>query len=329
MNGVPPMPPTFTRPQPAAQRAVNTPPETVRTVVLGMHVPINTVSGPARLDALAAPKRELVGAQFLTGLAEEQRRYLSSLGELGSGLPGHAADLPVLAAGHARLAREFLDAQRAILRRRAETAADVAAIVSTVVGQTLPPPAPAGRVELALPDPVPSEPDATSSSAIADMVDRAFEDPTATSERELRELLDGWWARECEEGRALLADAHARAAAARHLGPPQPAAPAEPPLPVAFAGALDGAESLGDLLDTLLRVLDSDESRIGALDAEATEETPAVARDARDAEHFDRFWKGGSAGHSRGSVGNWLLIQVLFPMVSLVSVLALVLAVVG
>ena len=279
-----------------------------------------------------APRRAQVhdpAVTYLAGIADAQQCYLRAVGDLGAHLAAGPGDLAALAAGHARLAREFLDGQRAILRRRADTNVEVAVIVGR---PSLPPPTTASRVTGHAPTaPVRAAGAQPADTELADMVDRAFEPPTASAERELRALLDGWWIRECDEGEELLADARARAYAVTRLGTLQPELAESPPadLPDELAGPLDGVEALDELLDTLLRVLDGTPPG-SPVAPEAT--APFALRppaETRDAEQFDRFWKGGPAGQSRGAVGNWVLVQVLLPMVSLISVLALVLAVVG
>ena len=68
--------------------------------------------------------------RYLERVGLEQRRFLSALSDANRELgraPGHLAKV---AAIQTRLTREFLDAQRAILKRRAETDADIADIAA-------------------------------------------------------------------------------------------------------------------------------------------------------------------------------------------------------
>jgi len=65
---------------------------------------------------------------YLARLGLEQRRFLTAVGEANRDLNGSAGQLNKVVAIQTRLAQEFLDAQRAIIKRRAETDADIAEI---------------------------------------------------------------------------------------------------------------------------------------------------------------------------------------------------------
>jgi hypothetical protein len=332
---------------------------------------------------------------FLERVGREHRRFISALNDANRDLAS-VGQLTKVASIQTRLTQEFLDAQRAILKRRAETDAVVAdiatqadeessAIMSAARSRAriaaadhfLPPPAlgstaaPLGRpTPLAAPcTPVVSG-DATES--LARLIDGAFESAEpdgVAARRQLRELLDAWWEAEKQEAKAAADDASARAAMLVHtakveageiarFGPPTTqrqtsAAYRHHPsasLPSPIVHALDETdhEHLDDVLAHLLDELDAGSAAPELPEAHAESGTgdgdtwtaptappsvPPVAepsdslrdRSAAPQEAFDRFWTGfGSAGARR-----WMFPQFLLPAVAVVSVLALVLAVIG
>lgn len=328
---------------------------------------------------------------FLDRISSEHRRFIGALNEANRELTTDGQLIRV-ASIQTRLAQEFLDAQRAILRRRAETdvvVADIAAhadqesasIMSAARSRAriaagdlpLPPPAlgslaaPLGRpVRPASPfDPVVSG-DATES--LARLIDGAFEpaEPDGVAaRRQLRELLDAWWEAEKHEAKAAADDASARAAMLVHTAkieaaeiarfgpptaPPQTPTACSHPLPASLpspiVSALDHTdhEHLDDVLAHLLDELDDGsapelpEARAGVGDTGGfppptlppARPAPAPSdslndRSAAPQEAFDRFW--GGFGGTR--THRWTFPQFLLPAVAVVSVLALVLAVIG
>ena len=341
---------------------------------------------------------------YLARLGFEQRRFLTAIGEANRDLNGSTGQLTKVAAIQTRHAQEFLDAQRAIIKRRAETDADIVEIAENAdrdadallvaarsraciaIGRPLPAPATgswAAPMTLALPLSVvrPSivETPGGASESLARLIDGAFE-PTepdgVATRRQLRELLDAWWDAEKQEAKAAVDDAAARAAMRVHtakieageiarFGPPSPSLRAPAPYryvaPTALSApmvtALDAAdhEHLDDVLAHLLDELDDRSSAQmwpapAASDAAATElddpltlwalpaqptsaALPVVAppadsltdRTAAPQEAFDRFW-GGFRG---AGTPRWLFPQLLLPAMSVIAVLALVLAVIG
>jgi len=195
--------------------------------------------------------------EYLTRLGDKQAGFLSALAAANRSLHSSQGQVSKLACLQLRLTQEFLDAQRAILKRRAQTDAAVAAIatdaaiaadalvaevrsrttiiddasnldassagdrpVSTdsAVGPGL------GTAVLA------SSEHAVTGTGTADgeldhdilveLIDGAFESSEpdgVAARRNLRELLDGWWEVENQEATAAIDDANARAAMHLHL----------------------------------------------------------------------------------------------------------------
>lgn len=323
---------------------------------------------------------------FLDRVSREHRRFICALNDANRDL-ATVGQLTRVASIQTRLTQEFLDAQRAILKRRAETDADVAdiaaqadeessAIMSAArmrariaeVDLSLPPPslgsmaAPLGRpTQLTVPV---ASGDATES--LARLIDGAFESAEpdgVAARRQLRELLDAWWEAEKQEAKAAADDASARAAMLVHtakiqageiarFGPPT-TAPQTPiayrhqpstSLPSPIVTALDETdhEHLDDVLAHLLDELDVDPAEPEAdaagddtmwslpptLPPAPSDAVPPDSLNDRSAapqEAFDRFWSGFGGGRAR----RWRYPQFLLPAVAVVSVLALVLAVVG
>ncbi len=199
----------------------------------------------------AAPGLPTGADAYLERLSKEQTRFLGALAEANTMLPGPPSQLARVAAVQSRLAQEFLDAQRAIIKRRAETEAAVVGIAASaesesddlfasarrasmaaLVSGSMPHPAPTGS-PVAKPAPVMARtPGAatawpapgTSSPAdvdsLARLIDGAFEgaEPDgAAMKRQLRELLDEWWRIENQEDKAAIDDANARAAMRVHV----------------------------------------------------------------------------------------------------------------
>ncbi|MEN9643504.1 MAG: hypothetical protein RL238_173 [Actinomycetota bacterium] len=334
-------------------------------------------------------------ARFFATVKQEQARFLHAFatarGEIGD---GHG-QLAQISAIQCRLTRQFFDAQRLIMERRAEVDAEVARIaaeteehanvvlaaaVANVAVGAFPPPV-AGDRHVDLDDPDGTVERTTRSAlhalsvlalrtqqdtaALEHIINDAFEPAEADgarAERELRGLLDEWWERERNEGRALVEDARARAAMRLHLAHieaceiagSQPAATVEAPvptvpvppetslLPAALLDALDGA-SPATLDATLARLTASldvpavapsiDRADNGdvlfRLERAAAAATTAEAPPAAD--HFQHFWSAEPAvatDERRLSVrGLWW--RVVFPVSAVTSGLALVLALVG
>jgi hypothetical protein len=188
-------------------------------------------------------------------------------------------------------------------------------------------------------------PDVTSLAAVVDEAFAVDSTRGAVAERQLQMLLDEWWRAEMQEGRALVDDAQARAAMRIHLvrleagqlievEQPRPSEPTPQTLPMPIATALEHAdhEQLEALLDSLL-VLVSEPAVITSWPAPAPMPTapaaparvvagiePAVAEDA-----FDRFW----GERPARTVAQSLVVDVLVPAATVVSLLALLLAWIG
>ena len=195
----------------------------------------------------AAPGLPTGADVYLERLSKEQTRFLGALAEANTMLPGPTSQLARVAAVQSRLAQEFLDAQRAIIKRRAETEAFVVGIAASADAESDALFASARsaarvRVDTALrPDrqsrgearpgdgahragaasawPAPGATSADVES-LARLIDGAFEgaEPDgAAMKRQLRELLDEWWRIENQEDKAAIDDANARAAMRVHV----------------------------------------------------------------------------------------------------------------
>jgi hypothetical protein len=215
---------------------------------------METTPRPAVCDVSeAAPVLPTGADAYLEHLSKEQTRFLAALADANTMLPGPTSQLARVAAIQSRLTQEFLDAQRAIIKRRAETEATVAAVaiaaeaeadrlfacardesvMASVCGPTLHA-APTGS-PVAKPAPVmaltpgvaaagvwpaPGSSSPAEVESLARLIDGAFEgaEPDgAAMKRQLRELLDEWWRIENQEDKAAIDDANARAAMRVHV----------------------------------------------------------------------------------------------------------------
>lgn len=189
-------------------------------------------------------------ARFFATMKQEQARFLHAFATARGDIGDRHGQLAQISAIQCRLTRQFFDAQRLIMERRAEVDAEVARIaaeteehanvvlaaaVANVAAGVFPPPSPDDRRD-ALADPDGSLERTTrqalhalsvlamrtqhDTAALEQVINDAFEpaEPDgARAERELQRLLDEWWEHERNEGRALVEDARARAAMRLHL----------------------------------------------------------------------------------------------------------------
>ncbi len=189
-------------------------------------------------------------ARFFATMKQEQARFLHAFATARGDIGDRHGQLAQISAIQCRLTRQFFDAQRLIMERRAEVDAEVARIaaeteehanvvlaaaVANVAAGVFPPPSPDDRRD-ALADPDGSLERTTrqalhalsvlamrtqhDTAALEQVINDAFEpaEPDgARAERELQRLLDEWWEHERIEGRALVEDARARAAMRLHL----------------------------------------------------------------------------------------------------------------
>ncbi len=171
---------------------------------------------------------------FFGELRSQQARFLDALHQLSAELLPNSGSLQCMAATQARLTRQFFDAQRALIRRRAEADTqaalirrsaqdDARAVVAAALEQvaasgmrSVPQPAPAG---------IWPPPDAAAGRArgfdlASPLIDGRFiatEPDGAAAQRQLAALLDEWWVAENLEGRDLVDDAYAGVAMVQHL----------------------------------------------------------------------------------------------------------------
>jgi hypothetical protein len=166
---------------------------------------------------------------FFAQLGEAQARFVRVVSEAGAWLDNEPIELAELAAHQARLTQQLFDAQRSILRRRAdvESGANCIAERSELEAQAL--------VDAALRDAAAICTDLDEVTAFGDVLAmrRHGRDPTPPvpverglahdetgadpAEQQLQALLDQWWRMEVERGEAMIDGARARAAVRLHL----------------------------------------------------------------------------------------------------------------
>jgi hypothetical protein len=214
---------------------------------------MKTVTTPSDDRALPAHRQTNVDA-FFDSLRQEQAKFLASMRQASSLLSGDPGQLAFVAAEQGRLTRQFFDAQRSIMMRRAEYDSDVAMIVRiaeeeaasivaaarvraqasgsrSVLGELDVAPATGSpRAELTVGPPATSQDvaalgvavvrttqDATSLAAVIDAGLERVERDGSTAQRQLATVLDQWWAAENEEGLQMVEAAQARATVHRHF----------------------------------------------------------------------------------------------------------------
>lgn len=214
---------------------------------------------------------------FVETLRREHQRFLAAVGDAGARLGKDAAALANTAALHARLTRQFLDAQRTILCRHAQTDAEVARIereaeagAATLMANARRRVAamsehPAcGLPGVVMPPAVllaPAIAPAVDTAALAEIVDQVFQPREAdgvTARRQLTELLDSWWASEQQEARAKIDDASARAAVRRHQAGLEAAATSASIVAAApYPPVGDGFRGVAPLPTRMVEILDA------------------------------------------------------------------------
>ena len=358
-----------------------------------------TVETP-RADASPQPRSPQVQSFFDT-LRREQEHYLAAIGNARSHLGKDAAQLAHMSAVQGRLVRRFFDAQRAILERRADVDSEVAAVLAdaeqrafaaieeaqrlvAVVGleqdapeglSTLPPPAGA-PVDLGLapsvhravaPSTLGSIRTGDSMGDLARVIDDAFAPGHIGGpayEQQLDAVLDEWWAAERQESKALVDDAHARAAVRMHManvrahellagfGAPTAESTtiddaivadetsASTALPASFADVLAGADAadldrlLEDLLADLRAPLDARAS--ASNDLQPIDVAVISLGDGVDGlpapDAFQRFWSEPVVEPVTDDAPrrwSWIPMQVVLPIAAVTAGLTAVMAWIG
>ncbi len=125
--------------------------------------------------------------KFLCILADEQARFLRAVGQAAVELGGVSDEMRRAAGEHVHLSQRFLDAQRALLRRRADVEATLTLLDGQVDSAAIPPRAP--------------------------VADPLFEQQRAG----LSKLLDEWWAAAIGHGTTEVSHATARTTMASRL----------------------------------------------------------------------------------------------------------------
>jgi hypothetical protein len=353
----------------------------------------------SRADAAPQPRSPQVQAFFDT-LRREQEHYLAAIGNARSHLGKDAAQLAQMSAVQGRLVRRFFDAQRAILERRADVDSEVAAVLAEAEERALAAIdeaqrlAASARCDLDTPDDLRTLPPPTgvpvdlaavslvrmtaptstlgplragdSMGDLARVIDDAFAPGQVGGpayEQQLDAVLDEWWAAERQESKALVDDAHARAAVRMHmanvrahellaaLGVPSPGSTSmdrevaadvdmSAALPASFADVLTGADAadLDQLLEHLLADLrapidarDLMSNDLQPIDAAIiTLGTDSDGLSAPDA--FQRFWSEPvieSVAERAPRRWSWIPTQVILPIAAVTAGLTAVMAWIG
>jgi hypothetical protein len=332
---------------------------------------------------------------FLDALLKAQTRFLQTLGQASAALGPESGQLANVAAVQCRLTRQFFDAQRLILTHRAQIDGEVAAIATaaaadatSLVASARVHPALAHLVvddaELTDVSDVAAHPDlvAIGSSVrqeiaalglltmrtlddaefLANVIEDAFTPDEAdgvVAQRQLATMLDDWWRAENQEGRAIVDDAHARAAVRRHVariealeiltGSPfveleTVAGSADPiadgasvlsdasaprALPAGMLAALDAAEhdGLHSLFDSLSDSLQpTTDVALIHLDGPPA---PVPLAEGGSASAFQHFWVTEPAAPAPVRSRDWFPTHVVLPITAVTSVIALLMAWIG
>jgi hypothetical protein len=327
--------------------------------------------------------------EFLATIRAEQARFLANVEAARSKLDQDDGQLAQLAAIQGRLARQFFDGQRALLKRRAEIDAQLAAVASegeqraaelrriahecAEVGapfeldvpeldqwtfDSLAEPGQSVRHEIAALGSVVVR-SSEDAEALAAVLDRALapDDPDgAHAERQLRDVLDGWWKAVNDEAGAQIDDAKARSAMRVHLAAVaareiagQPVQRDEhgergPTMPLADALHAHDDHELDELLATLVDTLDeSMPAGTGDLVIRELPEEPTVSRAGAPGETYGGFWKASVVeahptaarsvspirAASLPSPRDWMPTHVVLPMVAITAAFVLLMAMVG
>ena len=269
---------------------------------------METASRPYEVVSVS-PVRDVAVETFFHTLTQEQTRFLDAVGHARSLLGVESGQLAHVAALQLRMTREFLDAQRSIMRHRAEVDCQLAELVSADPNNELSP------------------------SSAADA--RRFAEPDiSAAERQLASLLDDRWLAETRHS-AVLIDA-TRAHLECGPGAPSPA----PLLPFEMIAALDMADS-GDPDGLFARLEDSlkfdapvDASRAAPpLTEVVTWRNEAPARDhvvdLVPADSFRQFWDHELAPTGTPRSWTWFPTQVLLPMTVVMAVITAVMTWIG
>ena len=181
--------------------------------------------------------RDVEAEAFFDALRAAQTRFLDTMSQASAQLGQGSGQLAFVAATHRRLTRQFFDAQRSLMLRRADIDAEVARIgraaeeeAIEIVAEARSRSDASGTLEIshgeaesnASAPRVQGHRSALSAAdveAFAGVVNDAFEpdEPDGVlAGRALAKVLDAWWEASAQEGRAVLDDACARAAVRRH-----------------------------------------------------------------------------------------------------------------
>lgn len=343
-----------------------------------MHTTVETAR------ALGAPQPRTPQVQaFFDTLRREQEHYLAAIGNARSHLGKDASQLAQISAVQGRLVRRFFDAQRAILEQRADVDGEVEAVLAeaersalaaldeahrqlaagivddALLGRLseLPPPVGSPIAASSVPQRTVPRSGARRPGGLDDLardVDDAFEPALQGAppyERQLDALLDEWWAAERQESKALVDDAHARAAVRVHManvralellaaaGGDAGSEPVEPG-PQYVSHAVPDVDEV-DIDQLLVDLLADLQAPVGARATVSNELQPIEAAiislappadDVPGVDAFQRFWSAptpepvATAAPVRWT---WIPTQVVLPIVAVTAGLALVMAWIG
>ncbi|CAB4886582.1 unannotated protein [freshwater metagenome] len=243
---------------------------------------------------LTVPGPNAEAAAFFSALRSAQTLFLDAFAQAQVGVGDHAGQLAHVAAVQGRLTRQFFDAQRALILRRAEIDAEVALIDEAFEFEA--------------------------SDGVA-------------AERQLALLLDDWWSAEQEQGRVMVDHAHARAAIGQLVAPAS-VLPFELDEALHDADSTDLYRlltALSDSLDTrpvadVPAVVERSNDLVVRGDQMDDAAGPV---DATPVDQHLGFWPLASGASDPVGRWRWIPVNVVVPMMAVTCVLTLALAWIG
>lgn len=289
------------------------------------------------------PARSAKVEQFIARLSAEQSSFLDALVDAQRSLELADAGVGEFVAAQTRLTRQFLDAQRALVRRRAVAETDADWVVHRALARA--------EGAIAEPDRAERRYRPLSPGPVARRTDRAERgvDHGENAQAQLQELLDSWWTETERRAADILSDAQSRAqvfveladleASAALAGacpeptPNRPCAPETWPPPAATAAPSGGAVLPEPIVHLLDRALDDDLDRSLAALLEHLVDEPSDLDDVEPVDEssdaFDRFWGSGPERLVRPTRRRSVARSAAVPMFSFLGLLTIALAWIG
>jgi hypothetical protein len=257
----------------------------------------------------SSPSVSKAADAFLATVRTEHARVLEVISRASAGLGSEAGQLAVASAGQAQLTRQFFDAQRSILRQRAEADAELADIGS-----------------------VPSA-DATQHAAAHE------DDLLSTQRQQLSALLDEWWTAECRVRQTVICEA--REAVQQYLArltvgedhsitlvdaATVQVPSAEPTLPARTSLILDQLETadVGDLQSLLEALIESLDAQPAVRDVTGDLHFVEVAA----SDEFGQFWTRAAPAPANPR-RRWSIPHGVVPVAAAASLLTIAMAWIG